>query len=137
MRILVIPRPVKCLVAALFLAAVTVLTACGDDGAYYIKVVDLDSVSSDERVRVGGLFAEPPVSTPSGTVFTMADPDDRESTVRVIFSGIEPVTASRGSEIASGSDLLWTDVIVTGYFVDGVIVSDDMIVKNGGGYVEP
>jgi len=126
-------------ISACLLALVGALAACTPDGTYYTKVSELDASGSDqglERVRVGGVFAEAPVTTSSGTVFTMAEEQGGQARVRVYHSGTEPVTASQGSKTASGSALLGTEVIVTGYYVDGVIVSDDMIVKQGGGYRE-
>jgi len=113
------------------------LTACASDGVYYTSVSELEGEQSGsdlERVRVGGVFAEAPVTTSSGTVFTMADEQDPEARVRVYYSGTEPIVAARGSQTASGTELLGTVLVVTGYYVDGVIVSDDMIVKQGGGY---
>ena len=70
------------------------LAGCADQGPYYVKIPDVlsqDVAELGERVRIGGVFVEAPVSSPSGTMFTMAESLESEERINVYFTESDPL----------------------------------------------
>ncbi len=120
-----------------FLAAAVALVVWalimgGQSSRYAITVGELAD-SRPGHVRVGGVFAEPPVTSPSGTMFTIAESLESNMKINVYFHQTTPIETQWGSRVLSGDDLVGHELIVTGVYDDQFLVAEDLIIRSSGG----
>jgi hypothetical protein len=126
------------LALALFAALLgAFVVGCADRQPHAVTVPQLLSESgsgSSQVVRVAGVFADAPVSSAAGTMFTMAE--SRGSTQRLrVYYGTTPLLPMLGqSSDTTPGMLVGREFIVTGVFDGDVLKATALIVKISGGY---
>jgi len=129
----------KTIVACAILAILVcgVLAGCSRDGAYYVSVSELladpDTVGVD-TVKAGGVFVEAPVTTASGTIFTIADSLDSDERLNVYSPDTQPLGSEQGLIAVPGELFLGTEVVVSGSYDGQVLTATDIIIKYGSGH---
>lgn len=120
----------KLLLCTLALGISVISVGCGAQGSYQVSVDELlQDAQTNQSFKVYGVIADAPVSSSSGTTFTLCDEANADSSVVIHLAQTSLVEPNADGTKSSGEGLIGRGAIVLGTWDGSIVSGTEIIVK--------